>query len=166
LPDPSGTKLILIGSSRNDEDAKRVETLKQLTATLKITQYVEFRLNVSYDELKDWLSKALIGYHTMWNEHFGIGIVEYMAAGVIPIAHNSGGPKADIIDHGKSGFLAKNEQEYAEFSALIFHNTSEDNAKLQKAARAKVEKFSDEAFTENFTRCISKLIPQTKQKQS
>ena len=38
-----------------------------------------------------------IGVHTMWNEHFGIGVVEYMAAGLIPIAHNSGGPQMDIV---------------------------------------------------------------------
>lgn len=28
--------------------------------------------------------------------HFGIGIVEYMASGVIPLAHCSGGPLMDI----------------------------------------------------------------------
>jgi hypothetical protein len=33
----------------------------------------------------------------MWNEHFGIGVVELMAAGVVTIAHNSGGPKMDIV---------------------------------------------------------------------
>jgi hypothetical protein len=30
-----------------------------------------------------------LGIHTMWNEHFGIGIVEMMAAGLITIAHRS-----------------------------------------------------------------------------
>jgi alpha-1,2-mannosyltransferase len=33
----------------------------------------------------------------MWNEHFGISVVEMMAAGLVVIAHNSGGPKMDII---------------------------------------------------------------------
>ncbi len=33
----------------------------------------------------------------MTDEHFGIGIIEYMAAGVIPVAHNSGGPQMDIV---------------------------------------------------------------------
>jgi hypothetical protein len=28
-----------------------------------------------------------LGIHTMWNEHFGIGIVEMMAAGLLTIAH-------------------------------------------------------------------------------
>lgn len=58
---------------------------------------MEFLVNVDYEALKLNLSKALIGLHTMWNEHFGIGVVEYLAAGVIPIAHRSGGPLMDII---------------------------------------------------------------------
>jgi len=33
----------------------------------------------------------------MWNEHFGIGVVEYQAAGLISVVHNSGGPKLDIV---------------------------------------------------------------------
>lgn len=37
------------------------------------------------------------GLHTMWNEHFGISVVELMAAGLVVVAHNSGGPKLDII---------------------------------------------------------------------
>jgi alpha-1,2-mannosyltransferase len=50
----------------------------------------------------------------MWNEHFGIGIVEFMAAGVIPVAHNSGGPKSDIIIPERTGFLASTAEEYAD----------------------------------------------------
>ena len=33
----------------------------------------------------------------MWNEHFGISIVEMMAAGLVVVAHNSGGPRMDIV---------------------------------------------------------------------
>jgi len=33
----------------------------------------------------------------MWNEHFGISIVEMMAAGLVVVAHKSGGPLMDII---------------------------------------------------------------------
>jgi len=41
--------------------------------------------------------QAKVGLHTMLEEHFGISIVEMMAAGLYTIAHNSGGPKEDII---------------------------------------------------------------------
>lgn len=33
----------------------------------------------------------------MENEHFGIAVVEMMAAGLIVMAHNSAGPREDII---------------------------------------------------------------------
>ncbi|KHJ97822.1 hypothetical protein OESDEN_02201 [Oesophagostomum dentatum] len=33
----------------------------------------------------------------MWNEHFGISVVEGMAAGTIMLAHDSGGPELDIL---------------------------------------------------------------------
>jgi len=48
----------------------------------------------------------------MREEHFGISIVEMMSAGLIVIAHNSAGPKMDIIGTAKKtvGFLANNEQ--------------------------------------------------------
>ena len=42
---------------------------------------VEFVLNQPYPVLRGWLGRASAGLHTMWNEHFGIGVVEMMAAG-------------------------------------------------------------------------------------
>lgn len=43
-----------------------------------MTDRVEFKLNVSFEELKRELMDATIGVHTMWNKHFGL---ECMAAG-------------------------------------------------------------------------------------
>ena len=39
---------------------------------------VDFAINVPFTELRKHLATATIGIHTMWNEHFGIGVVEYM----------------------------------------------------------------------------------------
>jgi len=41
--------------------------------------------------------QAKVAIHTMREEHFGITIVEMMAAGMVTIAHASGGPLRDII---------------------------------------------------------------------
>lgn len=82
----------------------------------------------------------------MTNEHFGIGIVEMMAAGIVVIAHASGGPKLDIIDNGKSGYLASDIEEYAQLMANVV--TLEDSKlnKIRQEARSGVRKFSQDAF--------------------
>jgi hypothetical protein len=38
-------------------------------------------INVSHEELRELLAAAVGGLHAMQDEHFGISIVEYMAAG-------------------------------------------------------------------------------------
>jgi len=67
-------KLFLVGGCRNEDDTARVEQLKQFATELKIAENVEFRLNVTFTDLKNYLEEADIGLHTMWNEHFGIGL--------------------------------------------------------------------------------------------
>lgn len=66
-------KLLLVGSCRNQGDRERVDALRKKCADLGVTDNVEFRLNVSFDDLKSLMSTSLVGLHTMWNEHFGIG---------------------------------------------------------------------------------------------
>jgi len=97
----------------------------------------------------------------MAQEHFGIGIVEFMAAGVIPIAHNSGGPKEDIIvlhHHKKIGFLATTAEEYASHIEEIFSHP-EEAAHIRRNARIFAEKFSDEAFSNLFLDALTNLRP-------
>lgn len=50
-------------------------------------------------------------------EHFGIAIVELMAAGIVTIAHESGGPKLDIIGKRDEacGYLAEKQEDYVEY---------------------------------------------------
>lgn len=86
-------RLILVGSCRHDEDKRRVKDMEDLSKHLAVDENVEFKLNIPYDELVDELQLGTIGLHTMWNEHFGISVVEGMAAGLIMVAHNSGGPR-------------------------------------------------------------------------
>lgn len=85
--------MILIGSCRNEEDEGRVKDMQDLSKHFALDENVEFKLNIPYSELTSELQKATIGLHTMWNEHFGISVVECMAAGLIMVAHASGGPR-------------------------------------------------------------------------
>lgn len=54
---------------------------------------VSLHPDLPYDELQTLLNKSKYFLHTKHSEHFGIGTVEAIAAGCIPIVHDSGGQK-------------------------------------------------------------------------
>ncbi len=95
--DSRKSRLVLIGSVRNSEDATKVYDLRLLAHELKIKDQVEFICDASWPEITEWLGKSWVGINGMWNEHFGIGVVEYQAAGLICVVNNSGGPKENIV---------------------------------------------------------------------
>ena len=93
----SSPRLVLVGSVRDSDDATRVYNLRLLAHELKIKEKVEFVCDASWPQILDWLQRASVGVNGMWNEHFGIGVVEYQAAGLISVVNDSGGPKLDIV---------------------------------------------------------------------
>jgi len=146
----SHVKLVLIGGSRNAEDAARVGVLRSLAQELKIEEFVEFVVNAPYSAVLDWLGKASIGLSTMVDEHFGINIVEFMAAGVIPVSHASGGPLYDIIvpfNGELTGYHATSADTFAEMFHTVFTLTKSDDLALRQRARTwAVQRFSNEEF--------------------
>ena len=179
----SDVKLHLIGGCRNAEDEAFVAGLRQRAQQLGLEDAVEFRLNVPFAELQAALAQGTLGLHTMWNEHFGIGVVEMMvgseaaplaprdscavhapphrvspsqASGLITIAHNSGGPRADIVVPAAPaddavGFLASTPQEYADSMAAVLRDAV-DVPRMATAARRRTEEFTDERFSAEFLR--------------
>jgi alpha-1,2-mannosyltransferase len=152
LPVPSMT-LVLIGGVRDAGDEARVAELRQLAAQLGIADQVRFELNQPMSVVHNYLRISTAALHTMWNEHFGIGVVEFMAAGVIPIAHDSGGPALDIVVRHAgqpTGYRATSMEEYA--AALLEVLGSEDIRgsadmhSMRVAARKHAANFSDEVF--------------------
>ncbi|RPD56623.1 mannosyltransferase [Lentinus tigrinus ALCF2SS1-7] len=147
---PSSVKLVLVGGSRNVGDATRVEELRLLAKELDIQDQTEFVVNASYPQVLNWLSRASIGLSTMVDEHFGINVVEFMAAGVIPVAHASGGPLLDIIvplDGEPTGYHATSPETFAEAFHTVFTLSTESDIAMRKRARTwAVQKFSAEEF--------------------
>lgn len=78
---------MVVGSCRHEDDFERKRSLEQLVRKLSLEKSVDIRHNISYDDLVRCYQTASIGLHTMWNEHFGIGVVECMAAGLITVAN-------------------------------------------------------------------------------
>ncbi|RLN65457.1 hypothetical protein BBP00_00002846 [Phytophthora kernoviae] len=150
-------RLVLLGSCRNADDEARVETLKQQAQELGITDRVDFVVNASFAELKRYLAKSSIGVHTMYNEHFGISNVEMMAAGMLVVANNSGGPKADIVKPG-TGYLALTAEEYADKMLALLNQSPVESVEMRATARKSSLRFSDSEFGQQFIAAMSGVL--------
>eukprot|EP00163_Fabomonas_tropica_P005246 TRINITY_DN14737_c0_g2_i1.p1 TRINITY_DN14737_c0_g2~~TRINITY_DN14737_c0_g2_i1.p1 ORF type:complete len:102 (+),score=13.57 TRINITY_DN14737_c0_g2_i1:1-306(+) len=83
-----------------------------------------------------------------------------MAAGVIPIAHDSGGPRADIVTPERTGYLASTCEEYADcLEDVLYHRNDADRLALQESARKSVGRFSDETFQSRILALLQPLLP-------
>ena len=147
-------KLLLVGSCRGKGDEDRVALLKIEAKKLNINKTVKFHLNVSYEELLDLLMESTVGIHTMKDEHFGIGVVEFMAGGLVTLAHNSAGPKMDIVvrwDDVRTGYLADTVNSYVDSLKDIFSMRPVERYEMCVNARECVKKrFSEETFKKRF----------------
>ena len=54
-----------------------VASLRDEAINLGISACVDFVVNAPYSQLHSWLSRAAVGLHTMWNEHFGMTFLYY-----------------------------------------------------------------------------------------
>lgn len=108
---PSDAKFIMIGTCRGPDDEKIVSDLKVSAKELGIQDRIGFEINASRERLFEIFKKAKVAIHTMKFEHFGISVVELMSSGIITIAHNSAGPKSDIIGPSPKpvGYLGEDE---------------------------------------------------------
>jgi alpha-1,2-mannosyltransferase len=168
-------QLVLVGSVRGPEDAKRKEQVRKLAAErgLLASGAVEMPEDVDAVAKRDLLRRAAVGLHTMRDEHFGICVVEYMAAGAVPLAHNSAGPRLDIVvpaltaetipaegsdgGHGAVGMLAETEQEYADCLHHLLARPALREAMAQRA-RKRAGMFSIEQFHANFIKAMGPLL--------
>ncbi|KAK2982509.1 hypothetical protein RJ640_026352 [Escallonia rubra] len=157
-------KLQFVGSCRNEADERRLQNLKDQAIELRVEEDVEFHKNVKYRDLVRLLGGAIVGIHSMIDEHFGICVVEYMAAGAIPIAHNSAGPMMDIVlaeDGKQTGFLAQSVQEYADAILKIIRMSETERLEMAMAARRRASRFSEQRFYEDFKAAVQPILCHT-----
>lgn len=159
--DKASAQLILIGSVRDAHDATRVYDLRLLAHELKIKSNVTFITDASWPTILSHLRTASIGANCMWNEHFGIGVVEYQAAGLISVVNDSGGPKLDIVvewQGGETGFKASTEEEYANSFERALGMGEAETLELRKRARARAAAFGEEEFEGAWVTEVGKLV--------
>ena len=159
-PELEDLELHLIGGVRNEEDQKLFDDLKIFARQLGVEKYVKFLKNGSTEEIMEEFSKAKIGIHTMIDEHFGINLIEMMAAGLILVTHNSAGAKDDILKNEgeKPGFLVNNENEYIAQIEEILVRYDEIKGQIINCSTKRAEKFSDEAFKDQFIMRLKEFL--------
>lgn len=89
------------------------------------------------------------------------GVVECMAAGKVMLAHKSGGPKLDIVvpfEGGQTGFLADDEESYAEAIDRILALPPATRLQIRRNARQSVTRFSDQEFEACFLAAMEPLM--------
>ena len=161
---------MLVGSTRNEEDCALVRSLKDEVIALCIADQVSFLVNAPFSELYRLLGEAQVGLHTMWNEHFGISIVEMMAAGLVTVAHKSGGPLMDLIkpvdilndafstsESKSTGYLATTANEYADCIGAAL-DTYVHSLPLRERARISSLRYSDEVFEKRIVEELCDII--------
>jgi alpha-1,2-mannosyltransferase len=154
-----GAQLVLVGSVRDDADSKRVYKLRLLLHELRVVDRVRVETDRPWPEVVAWLRRASVGVNGMWNEHFGIGVVEYQAAGLIAVVHDSGGPKLDIvtpIDGEPTGFHATTADEFADAFEKVL--SQPDLLPWRQRARRSARRFTEEEFAKNWVSQMQQLV--------
>lgn len=159
LPQP---KLVLMGSVRHSSpDETHIYNLRLLAHELRIRDHTTFVCDASWPTILSHLRSASVGVNAMWNEHFGICVVEYQAAGLISVVHDSGGPREDIVidlGDGATGFRASSEDEFAAAFEAALALPAEEKVAMRQRARKSALRFTEEEFSQKWIEEVGKLV--------
>lgn len=157
----SDWKLILAGGVGIGTDEKWLIELEKKALKNK----VEIIKNPTVNELVKLYGKAKIfwsasGYGMNENtnplavEHFGITVVESMAAGCVPVITNLGGHK-EIVKNEEDGFLWDSTEELIEITNNLIRSTDKLE-KISQKAREKSKMFSTDIFYEKVDALVAR----------
>jgi len=148
-------KLVLAGGGEIGAE-KYIKKLKSSATGYPVSIFV----SPSFAKLKDLYGKAKI----FWSasgfavdeekspekvEHFGITVVEAMAAKCVPIISSKGGHR-EIVTDKENGFFWRSEKELLKISKELVKN-QKLLLKIGKSAKGKSNEFSLERFEKEFT---------------
>ena len=116
---------------------------------------IEFHVNASPAVIQDCLSRATIYWHATGFgidqrtapercEHFGIGVVEAMAAGCIPFVVANGGP-AEFVREGQTGFRYTSVRQLVDKTSTLLGD-QQRMVSISQAAARHAKDFSDSSF--------------------
>jgi alpha-1,3/alpha-1,6-mannosyltransferase len=141
-------RLIVAGSCdpRLPEQGATLAQLRQSAERLGVADKVEFQVSISDRQRRALLGQATCFAYTPMEEHFGLGPVEAMAAGLPVVAVDSGGVR-ETVRSGETGLLClPTPDAFADALASLIESPARAR-QMGAAGRAHVEhNFSRRAF--------------------
>ena len=150
-------KLYLMGSINNVTDIRYIKYLLDLAERMGVKNRIRIFINPSINDVYKILNKSMAFIHVKPHEHFGIVVVEAMAAGAVPIVHKSGGPWLDIISMGKYGYGYSNKEEAVEALCKVL-TSNKEFTKMSNLVRERAKEFSYERFRDKISNIINTII--------
>jgi len=147
-----GVKYAIIGTVGQIDYFQHV---KRLIKEFGVEERVRIYTNLSEDLKVRLLSKAKVYLHTMKYEHFGIAVVEAMAAGSIPIVHRYSGSWVDVVSRLEEN-IRYSYTDYGECADIILRALSDWTPEKAKILSAYTERFNYENFKNSFSSIIIK----------
>lgn len=148
-------KLLIIGASAYGKDKEPTKYIRQLEEESEpIKDLVIFTGFINYDQMPSYLKMADIAVvPSMWEEPFGLTVVEAMAAGLPLITTRSGGiPEicegvATIVDR-------ENIVENLATAILDLYNHPEKREQMSTASLERAKLFDKETYAKNFFKAL------------
>lgn len=161
LPKEYALMLSTVGYHKNQKDAILACQNAQIPLVLagkirdkeyfeqEIKPYIDDKLVIYHGELafaeklKLYQEAKVFLFPILWQEPFGLVLIESLACGTPVIAYPHGGPK-EIIEDGVTGFLVDNAEQMAEKITKI------DTIRREDCRKAAEERFSEESIGQKY----------------
>lgn len=116
-------RFLVIGIKQSEHTLMNI---LELINKYDVSDRVEVMTNVSSHKLEKILKKSKVFFHPASGEHFGVSIAEAMAAGCLPVVHDSGGPREFVPEkyrfQGASDAAQKIEMAVSDWSPHQMEN--------------------------------------------
>lgn len=145
ITEKTGLDLTIAGLEEDNDYLRELRSLEERKS------FLEIKTDLPREELKKEVEESKIGFLSKRNEHFGMVVVEYMKAGVLPMVRNEGGPK-EIVPG--SEFTYDSVKEASE----KIHSNLENFEELQEKVRERSKEFSEEKFRQEIQKELEKIL--------
>ncbi len=124
--------------------------LKQMIKELGLTDYVTFEINASLDQLLSIIQDSRVYFHPMVGEHFGMSVIEAIAAGLIAVVPDEGG----VTEFVSQEYQYNTLQHAAEIIMHVLNNVHKtEQIKIGKD----IDKFSNSHYIAAFRTILNEL---------